>query len=125
MEAVDQLVQSMIADGSLQGAIVRPEDGSSPAYLTFLSTPSEGMSEVEFSAKVNKVAQGIKALEPIIDATNKRLASNKDYVNHLIKRQLDAAREQKLGLLSTGVGGFEESSFHIEEEEDLMSGETH
>ncbi|EGO60673.1 hypothetical protein NEUTE1DRAFT_144053 [Neurospora tetrasperma FGSC 2508] len=120
VEAVDQLVQSMIADGSLQGAIERPKDGS-PAYLTFLSSPAQGMSEVEFSAQVNKVMQGIKALEPIIEATNKRLASNREYISHTVKRQFDAAREHKLGLQSTG-GGFEESSFHIEEEEDLMSG---
>ena len=119
VEAVGQLLQSMIADGSLQGAIERPADGS-PAYLTFLSAPAQGLSEVEFSAKVNKVAQGIKALQPIIEATNKRLASNHEYISHTVKRQLDAAREHKLGLQIAG-GGFEES-FHIEEEEDLMSG---
>ncbi|KAK3403070.1 hypothetical protein B0T20DRAFT_16409 [Sordaria brevicollis] len=120
VEAVDQLVQSMIVDGSLQGEIARPTDGS-PAFLAFLSAPAQGMSEVEFSAKMNKVAQGIMALQPVIEATNKRLASNREYINHTIRRQFDAAREQKLGMQSVG-GGFEESSFHIEEEEDLMSG---
>lgn len=120
VEAVDQLVQSMIADGSLQGAIERPTDGS-PAYLTFLSTPLQGLSEVEASAKLNKIVQGLDALRPVIDATNKRLASNREYIAYTIKRQMEAAREQKLGLQSVG-GGFEESSFHIEEEEDLMSG---
>lgn len=120
VEAVDELLQNMIADGSLQGVIMRPADGI-PAYLTFLPAPAQGMSEVEFSAKVNKVAQGIMAFQPVIEATNKRLASNREYIAHTIRRQFDAAREQKLGMQSAG-GGFGESSFHIEEEEDLMSG---
>ena len=107
---IAQLVQQMIDEGMLSGAIERPADG--PAYLTF-HAPNDELSEAEFAQKMLRTAQRLKELEPLVKATNERLGTSRDYVRYLVqqqKKEKDLQRDYGVGFLSQV------------EDEDLMTG---
>ncbi|KAK3370245.1 hypothetical protein B0H63DRAFT_312022 [Podospora didyma] len=110
---IETLVQAMIDEGMLNGVIEKSEDGSKPAYLTFLSLTEE-LSEYEFGEKMLATAQRIKELAPIVKATSERLATSREYIRHLVKEQ---KREKDGGSRDIAVA-FESSI----EDEDLMTG---
>ncbi len=87
---VEKLLKSMIEDGMLRGVIEKPTDGK-PAYLTFLSS-TDTLSEEQFAVEIRASAQRIKNLEPVLKATNERLATSKDYIRHLIKEKSRAEK---------------------------------
>ncbi|KAL2255448.1 hypothetical protein VTK26DRAFT_3374 [Humicola hyalothermophila] len=116
---MEALVRQMIDEGMLAGVIERDGDGDGDggrAYLTFLSPEGE-LSETEFAHRMMRTAQRLKALEPLVRATNERLGTSQDYVRYLVaqqKREKDAAARGDYG------GG---SSFMNQvEDEDLMTG---
>ncbi len=109
---VEKLVQEMIDDGMLKGAIVRPADGAAPVNLVF-HEPSEELSETEFAHKMLVTAQRLKDLEPLIRATNERLVTHRDYVRYMLgqqKREKDGRRDFDMSFVSQV------------EDEDLMTG---
>ncbi|KAK4153912.1 hypothetical protein C8A00DRAFT_14919 [Chaetomidium leptoderma] len=107
---MEKLVHQMIDEGMLSGVIERPADG--PAYLSFLA-PDEELSEAEFAQKMSSTAQRLKALEPLVKATNERLGTSRDYVRFLVgqqKKEKDGRRDYELTFLNQV------------EDEDLMTG---
>jgi COP9 signalosome complex subunit 3 len=109
---IAQLVQQMIDEGMLSGAIEQPAGGGGPAYLTF-HAPDEELSEAEFAQKMLQTAQRLGELEPLVKATNERLGTSRDYVRYLVqqqKKEKDLQRDYGVGFLSQV------------EDEDLMTG---
>ena len=99
---VEKLVQGMIDDGMIRANIHRPSGGQ--PYLEFLSGSETGdlsEVEVEFSHRMVEVAGRIRALAPMVKATNERLSMNKDYLKHSIKEQ----KREKEGGGGGGSGG--------------------
>lgn len=113
---VENLLNTMIASGMLSGVIEKPSNG--PAHLTFLSE-GDGLSETQVAAEIERCAGTIRHLAPIIQATNERLGTSRDYVKHLAKEQ----RNNKDGYSSVPARepldlGFDSTI----EDEDLMTG---
>ncbi|KAK4104243.1 hypothetical protein N658DRAFT_466296 [Parathielavia hyrcaniae] len=113
---MEALVQQMIDEGMLSGAIERPADGG-PAYLAFHhhETDAQGgeLTEAEFARKMARAAQRLAGLEPLVKATNERLGTNREYVRFLAlqqKKDKDARRDYDLSFLNQV------------EDEDLMTG---
>ncbi|KAK0745284.1 hypothetical protein B0T21DRAFT_281836 [Apiosordaria backusii] len=108
---IEILVKGMIEEGILQGEVVHPENGG-PAYLVF-SAAADDLTEEEFSRRMVGTAQRIKALGPVVKATNERLGSNKDYLKWLAQQK----RREQQGQGSQGGAGED-----AVEDEDLMTG---
>ena len=112
VEDVEKLVADMIGEGMLQGVIERPEGGE--AYLSFHAEDGAGLlSEAEFAARMAATAQRLRALEPLVGATNERLGAHKEYVRFLADRQ----KKEKEGRKE-----YELSFLNQVEDEDLMGG---
>lgn len=115
VQEIEALVQGMIDEGLLQGEVVHPENGL--AYLAFSST-ADDLSEEEFTRRMVATAQRIKALGPVVKATNERLASNKDYLKWLAQQKKHEQQGQSQGGGPVDVTGFGD----VVEDEDLMTG---
>ncbi|KAK3899877.1 hypothetical protein C8A05DRAFT_46174 [Staphylotrichum tortipilum] len=109
---VETLVAGMIGEGMLGGVIERPADGGE-AYLSFHAAEGEGLSEAEFAGRMARTAQRLRALEPLVGATNERLGANREYVRFLAERQ----KKEKEGRKE-----YELSFLNQVEDEDLMTG---
>ena len=108
---IETLIQQMIDERQLSGEIVHPTDG--PAHLVFHDEPSAELSETEFAHKMLATAQRLKALEPLVRATNERLGSSRDYIRYLVgqqKREKEGRREYDMSFMNQV------------EDEDLMGG---
>ncbi|KAK0666293.1 hypothetical protein QBC41DRAFT_281223 [Cercophora samala] len=116
VQEVEALVHGMIDEGILQGEVVHPEDGT-PAYLAF-SSASDDLSEEEFTRRMVATAQRIKALGPVVKATNERLASNKEYLKWLAQQKKQEQQGQSQGGGTGDVINFGD----VVEDEDLMTG---
>ncbi|KAK4679096.1 hypothetical protein QC764_201120 [Podospora pseudoanserina] len=115
VQEIEVLVQGMIDEGLLRGEVVHPENGL--AYLAFSST-ADDLSEEEFTRRMVATAQRIKALGPVVKATNERLASNKDYLKWLVQQKKHEQQGQSQGGGPVDVTGFGD----VVEDEDLMTG---
>ncbi|KAK3945879.1 COP9 signalosome complex subunit 3 [Diplogelasinospora grovesii] len=111
VEEVEALVREMIEDGMLNAVIEKPAD--KPAHLVYLGAGDETMTEEEFRQEMMETARRMKELEPLVKATNERLASNKDYLKAVIREQ----KREKMGVQDMSVD-FEAQI----EDEDLMGG---
>lgn len=112
---VEELVHGIISAGTLSGAIEKPDgaifrDGR--GYLAFIQ-PAEELSESKFAAELLASVQRIKELEPVMKATNERLAASREYARFLIKEQ----RLERENARDPGIG-FDSQI----EDEDLMTG---
>ena len=111
---IETLLQQMIDEGMLRGAIVHPvDDDTTTAHLIFHDEPSAELSETEFAHKMLATAQRLKALEPLVRATNERLGSSRDYIRYLVgqqKREKEGRREYDMSFMNQV------------EDEDLMGG---
>lgn len=113
---VEALVQSMIDEGTLSGAIERPAGGG-PPYLTFAPPRGERLSETEFAERMMRSAQRIRDLGPLVKATDERLGASRDYIRFLVnqqKKDKDAAAAAHDYSLASFVNQVED--------EDLMTG---
>ena len=118
VEDVEKLVAEMIGEGMLQGVIERPAEGAAgEPYLSFHEAAAGGagglLSEAEFAARMAATAQRLKALEPLVGATNERLGANKEYVRYVAEKQ----KKEK-----EGKREYELSFLNQVEDEDLMTG---
>ena len=99
---VEALVQGMIDSGMLSGVIEKPggaQPGDGRGYLAFLPSAEE-LSEEHFAAEILASVRNIKNLEPIVQATNERLATSRDYIRQLVKdqkRERDNAKDAAIG----------------------------
>lgn len=110
---MEALVQQMIDEGMLRGVVERRADGGGPAYLTFVSPDAE-LSEAAFAHKMLGTARRLRALQPLIKATNERLATSRDYVRFLTNQQ---KKEKEMAGRDYDV-----SFVNQVEDEDLMTG---
>ena len=112
---VERLVQAMIDEGMLAGRIEKPAGPATPAYLHFLPTEADRVSDADFELKMRATQQRILALAPVVDATMERLATSREYTRHVITQQ------RKDAMMAKGIH-FDAS---IEDEDlmnDIMSG---
>jgi COP9 signalosome complex subunit 3 len=111
---IEVLLRNMIASGMLAGV-------ENQGHLTFLSEGEE-LTEAQFAAELEKSAR--RGLAPIIQATQERLGTSRDYVRHLVKEQ--KKREDVAAGGGSGAGAFREVldvGFDSQiEDEDLMTG---
>lgn len=118
---VEALLRNMIGSGILAGVVEKPPgtvEGDGQGHLTFLSEGEE-LSEVQFAAELEKSAQHIRNLAPIIQATNERLGTSRDYVKHLVKEQ----KKEKDGAAGLAFKDVLDMGFDSQiEDEDLMTG---
>ncbi len=109
-DQVETLLRSMIGEGILRGVIEKPTDGK-PSYLTFLPL-EDPLTEEQFASEIRESARRIKDLEPILKATNERLASHREYIRHMIKEKARADKGQHdMAIFEAQI-----------EDEDLMTG---
>ncbi|KAK4178335.1 hypothetical protein QBC36DRAFT_325069 [Triangularia setosa] len=116
VQEIETLVKGMINEGILQGEVVHPESGG-PAYLAF-SSGADDLTEEEFTRRMVATAQRIKALGPVVRATNERLTSNKDYLKWLAQQK----KQEQHGQSQGGGAGGDVTGFGEVEDEDLMTG---
>ncbi|OIW31585.1 hypothetical protein CONLIGDRAFT_592316, partial [Coniochaeta ligniaria NRRL 30616] len=118
---VEALLRDMIGTGMLAGVVEKAPgavEGDGQGHLTFLSEGEE-LSEAQFAAELEKSAQHIRDLAPIIKATNERLGTSRDYVKHLVKEQ----KKEKDGAAGLGYKDVLDIGFDSQiEDEDLMTG---
>jgi COP9 signalosome complex subunit 3 len=107
-----ELLQDMIAGGMLSGKVVPAADGK-PAHLVFLP-PAEVLSEAAFAAEMLRTSQRIQALAPLVNITNERLGTSRDYVRFLAGQQNGKGK----GVLAEALMAFDSQI----EDEDLMTG---
>jgi COP9 signalosome complex subunit 3 len=130
---IEALLREMIASGMLAGVVEKPEgaaEGDGQGHLTFLSEGEE-LSESRFAAEIAASARRIADLAPVVEATNERLGTSRDYVRYIAKEQRKE-KESASGGLTAHVGGgggvgYKDSMFDMGfdsqiEDEDLMTG---
>jgi COP9 signalosome complex subunit 3 len=118
---VEALLRQMFSTGMLKGSITKP-DGSIPAdgqgYLTFLAEEQE-MDEELYMQKVLGIQSRLQYLEPILRATNERLSTSRDFVKHLVRKEVSEKGQ------TPGAGKDADLNFSYDsqiEDEDLMVG---
>lgn len=109
-QAVETLVQNMIADGSLRGTLSNPSNQTS--VLTF-SQSSPILSEKQVQAELAASTLRIKSLTQEIRNTDRILTHDKDYVKHLQKQK----KTTKI-MHDQGIGG--DMDWNGADDEDLM-----
>jgi COP9 signalosome complex subunit 3 len=127
---VEALLRDMISQGMLAGRVEKPAgavEGDGQGHLTFLSDGEE-LTEAQFAAELERSAQHIRDLAPIVRATNERLGTSRDYIKHVVKEQ---KKKEDGGGGGGGGGGGLSSGFKDVmdigfdsqiEDEDLMTG---
>jgi len=110
---VEALLRDMIARGLLAG-VVEPQ-----GHLTFLPEGEE-LTEAQFAAELEKSAQHIRDLAPVVRATDERLATSRDYVKHLVKQQ--NKKEDGAGGRTSKSTSWDMGFDSQIEDEDLMTG---
>jgi COP9 signalosome complex subunit 3 len=114
VDEIEALLKSMIEEGMLDGAVVKPTDGK-PAHLAFNDQAER--PETVFSAELLATTQRIKNLEPLIKAANERLDTHKDYIKYLVKEQKREEAQEETREKSSQI-------MDQIEDEDLMMGVT-
>lgn len=118
---VEALLRSMIEGGILAGVVEKPPgtvEGDGQGHLTFASEGEE-LPETQFAAELEKSAQHIRDLAPIVKATNERLGTSRDYVKHLVKEQ----KKEKDAAAASSFKDVLDMGFDSQiEDEDLMTG---
>ncbi|KAL3424639.1 COP9 signalosome complex subunit 3 [Phlyctema vagabunda] len=116
-EAAEQLIQSMIADGSLHATM--SQSPNKPSILTF--TPGGHMlSEIEMQRELSATTRNIMKLSQDIKLTDHMLMNEKEYVRYKVKENKHKA---------TNMVHYNENATPINEldwqgdDEDLMTGE--
>ena len=114
--AAEQLVQSMIAEGTLHASLSRSPSG--PAVLTFLPG-GPVLSEAQMKAELLASTQRIRDLTQEIKHTDRILTHEKDYIKWLQKQK----KNKSTGLLGDAkmdVGNFDWNGGEAVEDEQLM-----
>jgi COP9 signalosome complex subunit 3 len=93
-EAVEELVLSMISDGSLHATLI--QDSDAPPVLTFNST-GPILSELEVQVQLAQSMLRLKSLADDVKSTDRRLTQEKEYLKWALK--------QKKTSQSHGAGG--------------------
>lgn len=109
-EDVEALIQNMIIEGMLTGTIAQNDDGT--RFLRFLS-PTAHLTEQQVSEEVRRAMSKMNDLRDVFSATNKRLATSKEYIRWVAKER---ARDKS--------GDAQEHTFFETQidDEDLMGG---
>lgn len=120
---VEALLRDMIAQDMLAGVVEKPAgtvEGDGHGHLTFLPEGTE-LTETQFFARLQKSAAQILHLAPIINATNERLGTSRDYIKHLAKEQ--KKKEDGAAVAASGFKDMLDVGFDSQiEDEDLMTG---
>lgn len=110
----EQLVQSMISEGSLNATLSHPPNG--PAILTFgLGAPI--MTEDQMQKELQASKQRIQFLTQEIKTTDRLLTYDKEYVKYMQKLKKNA----KNGVTDQGISG-PDMDWNPIEDEDIMAG---
>jgi COP9 signalosome complex subunit 3 len=128
---IETLLREMIASGMLAGVVEKPEgatEGDGQGHLTFLSEGEE-LSEARFAAEILASAQRIGDLAPVVEATNERLGTSRDYVKYIAKEQRKDKEPGGGGSTAHagGAGAYKDAMYEMGfdsqiEDEDLMTG---
>lgn len=110
--AAEQLVQSMISEGTLHATMSRSPNG--PAILTF-STSGPVLSEAQIQVELLASTQRIQDLTQEIRQTDRMLTHEKEYIKHVQKQK----KNKNSGLLGD-VAGESGMDWNAAEDEQLM-----
>ncbi|KAK4168919.1 hypothetical protein QBC43DRAFT_375459 [Cladorrhinum sp. PSN259] len=118
VEQVKQVVQGIIRDykGNPRVPRILIEEGGDVPYLVF-SDPSEEIEEQEYAERMAGTVRRLKALGPLVKATNERLATSKEYVKAVVAAQ---KRAEAGNAAASGQGN--EYFDDPVDDEDLMTG---
>lgn len=113
VQQTEQLVLSMIQEGSLNATLTNPTSGA--AILTFSSGPV--LSEDQMQNELRASKQRIQVLTKEIIDTDKNLTYDKEYIKYVQKQKKNA----KAGLVDQGIVG-QDMDWSAIEDEELMTG---
>jgi COP9 signalosome complex subunit 3 len=116
-QLAEQLVRSMIADGTLDATLSNPPTG--PAILTFGLSGSK-LSERQVDDELQASKQRIQVLTAQIKRTDRMLTYDKEYLKFVQKQKKNA----KNGQVDQGIAG-PDMDWNSLEDEDIMAGVTY
>ncbi|KAK3988644.1 hypothetical protein QBC44DRAFT_343141 [Cladorrhinum sp. PSN332] len=123
VDQVKQVVEEVIRDYAGNPSV--PRITIEPSGHLVFSDPAEEVDEQEYAERMAATVRRLKALGPLVKATNERLATSKDYIKAVAAHKRSEANNAAAGALGGGGAGGDVGGMYFEDQvddEDLMTG---